>query len=778
MPMYRPPNDPPPWPRATRRPAGVAAALAACAAASACSAGPAATRPAASPSTAPAAMPTHTNRLATEKSPYLLQHAHNPVDWYPWGEAAFAKARTEGKPILLSVGYSTCHWCHVMERESFEDESIAKLMNEHFVPVKVDREERPDVDRVYMTFVQATTGSGGWPMTVFLTPDLKPFYGGTYFPPDSRGGRIGFRQLLTKVHDLWRDERGRVTDSAGQLTNMLREIAAGDAAAAATQPAADAAVSPPLLAAALGRFEAQFDAKWGGFGSSPKFPEPPGLQLLLRLAAAAPADAAKASARAMLIKTLDGMAAGGMHDQLGGGFHRYSTDARWFLPHFEKMLYDQGQLAAVYVDAYRLTGDERYATVARGVLDYVLRDLTGPGGEFYCAEDADSARDPAHPREKTEGAFYVWPADEVERVVGADAAAVVAAHFGVRPRGNVDNDPHDEFGGQNVLAVVQTVEATAKQVDKAPAEVAGALAAAKGKLLAERGKRPRPHLDDKTLTAWSGLMITGFAKAGAALGAAGTVGDERYTAAAVRSATFVREHLYDETAKTLKRRWRDGHAEVDGFLEDYAYLVQGLLDLYEATLDHRWLAWAVDLQATQDARFWDAKAGGYFSTAEGDASLLVRMKDEQDGAEPSGNSVAAMNLLRLARMIDDAALAGRAKQTLAAFAGRARQSPRALPYLLAAGGLALAEPRQVVIAGDPKSPEAKALLAEVHRRYQPNRVVLGADGGPGQAWLAARSAAVKDMKPINGRPAAYVCEGYVCQQPTADPAELGRQLEK
>ena len=761
------------------------AGVAACLAGSACSAaGPAngpATLPAAQPTTLPTTMPAHTNRLAAEKSPYLLQHAHNPVDWYPWGEAAFAKAKAENKPILLSVGYSTCHWCHVMERESFEDEAVAKLMNDGFVAIKVDREERPDVDRVYMTFVQATTGSGGWPMTVFLTPDLKPFYGGTYFPPDNRGGMMGFKTLLAKVDQLWRDERKKVTDSADTLTAMLKE-------AAATQPAGGGNDAPPIppavLAAALKRYESQFDAKWGGFGRSPKFPEPPALQLLLRLAADAPSEPARTSARAMLVKTLDGMAAGGMHDQLGGGFHRYSTDAKWFLPHFEKMLYDQGQLAAVYVDAYKLTGDARYATVARGVLDYVLRDLTGPAGEFYCAEDADSARDASRPREKAEGAFYVWSAGEVEQVVGKDAAAVVAAHYGVRPDGNVGADPHDEFTKLNVLSVVQSVDAAAKQTGKSVEETTAILGVAKGKLLAARGHRPRPHLDDKTLTAWSGLMISGFAKGGATLGAARNAPAEpnapeaRYTQAAVRAASFVRDHLYDASAKTLKRRWRDGQAEVDAFLEDYAYLAQGLLDLYEATLDHRWLAWAVELQTTQDAKFWDAAGGGYFSTAEGDASLLVRMKDEHDGAEPSGNSVAAMNLLRLSRMTDDTTLAGKARRTMAASAERARQVPQALPYLLSAADLAAAAPRQVVIAGDPTSPDTRRLLAEVHRRYQPTRVILGADGGAGQAWLGERSAAVKEMRPIQGKPAAYVCQGYVCQQPTTDPEELGRQLKR
>jgi len=725
---------------------------------------PAATAPAA-PQDKPVP-PKHINRLAKEKSPYLLQHAHNPVDWYPWGDEAFARARAEGKPILLSIGYSTCHWCHVMERESFENEAIAKLINQHFVAIKVDREERPDVDRIYMTFVQATTGSGGWPMTVFLTPDLKPFFGGTYFPPATREGMVGFPDLLQKVHAIWRDERQKVTESADRITEMLKEVAAGSA----TGGKDGDAVSRLLFKAALNRLEATFDAKWGGFGTSPKFPEPPTLQFLVHHALTAADEAERKSARDMLLKTLDGMAAGGLYDHLRGGFHRYSTDEQWFLPHFEKMLYDQGQLAVVYVDAYRMTGEARYADIARGTLEYVLRELTGPDGQFYCAEDADSLR-PGGGKEKAEGAFYVWSTAEIETLFGKELARPIVSYFGVQADGNVKADPRKEFPRLNVLYQAQSLERTAEQATLTPEQMRAVLADARQKMLAARNKRPHPHLDDKTLSAWSGLAISGFARAGAGLN------EPRYTEAAARAASFIRERMYDGKTGILKRRYREGETLVDGMLEDYACLAQSLLDLYETTLDHQWLTWAAALQAKQDELFWDEKSGGYFSSSGADASLLLRMKDESDGAEPAGNSVAAMNLLRLAQMTDNADLAARARRTIDASAARMRSAPLAMPYMMTAADFQLGKPRQIVIAGDPASPQTRALLAEVHKHPVANRVILAADGGAGQAWLAERLPFIREMKPIDGKSAAYVCQNYTCQQPTADPAELARQLK-
>ena len=705
--------------------------------------------------------PQFTNRLATEKSPYLLQHAHNPVDWYPWGEEAFEKAKRENKPIFLSVGYSTCHWCHVMERESFADSEIAKLINEGFVPVKVDREERPDVDRVYMTYVMAANGSGGWPMTVFLTPDRQPFYGGTYFPPEDRQGMPGIKRVLAAVRDTWDKRREEVVKEAEAIGKAVQQMTR-------LEPAKDAKVDSAVVTAGYERLATTFDKEFGGFGRAPKFPEPVNHNFLLHYAAARGEDRAKE----MVSQSLRAMLDGGIHDHLGGGFHRYATDRRWFLPHFEKMLYDQALLAGCFVDAYRLTGDETFANGARDVLDYVLRDLTGPEGQFYSAEDADSVRDPAHPHEKAEGAFYVWKAGEVDALLGKDIAEVVRFRFGVVPDGNVPaaQDPHKEFPGHNVLYAAQTMEAVAQKFGKPQAEVRTLLDDARRKLFEARSKRQRPHRDDKTIVAWNGLMISAFARAGAVLD------DPRYRDAAVRAAEFLQAKLYDSDSKTLWRIWRAGRAPVGAFLDDYAFLIQGLLDLYEATLDARWLRWALDVAARQDELFLDAEHGGYFNAPASENQTVYRLKDDQEGAEPAGNSIAALNLLRLGQKTDEPKLADRAKRLFDAFSGRLTEHPGAMAQMLVAVDFHLAKPVQVVIAGDPASPDVRAMLKEVHSVYVPNRIVLGADGGAGQAFLSGHAEFIKEMKPLNGKATAYVCQNYACQQPTADLAELRRQL--
>ena len=718
-------------------------------------------RPKDAPAAPQAAGHKHTNRLAREKSPYLLQHAHNPVDWFPWGDEAFAKAKKENKPVFLSVGYSTCHWCHVMERESFESEEVAKLLNEWFVPVKVDREERPDIDRIYMTFVQATTGSGGWPMTVFLTPDRKPFVGGTYFPPEDRGGRPGIKTVLARVHELWTEDPKKIAANADRLAAGLGEITR-------VRPDPAAAADAALLDAGARRLLARVDEENGGFGTAPKFPEPPGLAYLLRYAHRS----GNVEPREAVLKALRSMAAGGIYDHLGGGFHRYSTDARWFLPHFEKMLYDQAQLAGVYLDAYQFTGDAAYADTARDVFAYVLRDMTGPQGQFYSAEDADSALDPDKPREKTEGAFYVWSEAEVASVLGKEAAAVFGYHYGVEPGGNVKHDPHGEFGGLNVLFVAHTPEQTAAKFGKPVEEIDRLLADARRKLADARSARPRPYRDDKAIVAWNGLMISALARGGP------TLGEPRYTAAAAKAAGFVRDHLYDPKTHTLKRLWRDGATDVDGFLEDYAFFVQGLLDLYESTLDVQWLRLAVALQAKQDELFADREGGGggYFSTAAGAPGVLLRVIDDNEGAEPSANSVAAMNLLRLSQMLDDEPMRKSADATLRLFAGRMKEHPGSMPFMLSALSFGLSKPKQIVLAGDPASPDMGAMLATVFGRYLPDRVVLAADTGPGQAFLADRVEFIKTVKPLGGRATAYVCENYTCREPTNDPAAVARLL--
>jgi uncharacterized protein YyaL (SSP411 family) len=706
---------------------------------------------------APTTKPLHTNRLAKEKSPYLLQHAHNPVDWFAWGQEAFAKAKKENKPILLSIGYSTCHWCHVMERESFENEATAKLMNEWFVCIKVDREERPDVDRAYMFFVQASTGSGGWPMTVFLTPDLKPFFGGTYFPPEEREGMRGFPTVLSKIHEAWEKNNDKLVDMAEGFTKVLKAELTSEVKVAGP-------MRLPMLARALAEYKLQFDEERGGFGAAPKFPRPPVFHFLLRYHIRT----GDADAKRMTLATLDAMAKGGMHDQLGGGFHRYSTDGRWFLPHFEKMLYDQAQLAGAYLDAYQLTHEEKYAAVARDVLDYVLRDMTGSEGQFYSAEDADSAMDPAKPDEKGEGAFYVWSKEEIDRLAGKDAEPFDFAH-GVVAEGNVKVDPRGEFKAKNVLYAAHSLEETAKQFTLPQQEVKAALERAKNGLLKARSSRPRPHLDDKTITAWNGLMISAFARGGIILR------DGKYTRAALKAAEFVRTRLYDQQQKVLKRRYRDGQVDVDGFCDDYAFYIQGLLDLYEVTLDVKWLKLALELQTIQDVHFWD-EAGGYFASNASDQTLLLRIKESSDNAEPSASSVATQNLLRLAQMSDDKALREKADKTLAHFASRLADHPSAMPQMLSAALFGFSKPRQVIIASKGDTPDRQAMLEEIYREYLPNKIVLGADGGEGQQFLGERIAVIKEVSAIDGKATAYVCENYVCKLPTTDLAELRKML--
>ncbi len=553
----------------------------------------------------------HTNALIHEKSPYLRQHAHNPVEWMPWGEAAFEKARKDDKPIFLSIGYSTCHWCHVMAHESFEDQQVADILNREFVPIKLDREERPDVDRIYMLFVQASTGSGGWPMSVWLTPDLKPFFGGTYFPPDSRYGRPGFRELLEHLARAWKQERDRVDASSENVAEQLRAMAS--AAKAAGEPDRE------LFGSAFWQFRRAFDAKWGGFGGAPKFPRPVVLNYLLRYYAAEKNE----EALDMVAQTLPQMAAGGMHDQLGGGFHRYSVDERWFVPHFEKMLYDQAQLAVSYLEAYQITRDERFAEVARGIFTYVLRDLTDQDGGFYSAEDADSP-DPENPSHSGEGAFYIWRKSEIDTLLGEQDSKLFCTRFGVERDGNVEHDPQGEFTGRNILYEAAPEQETEHET----------LQRAKETLFQARSKRPRPHLDRKILTSWNGLMISALAKGYIVLD------DARYLEAAKRAASFLLSRMYDPGSGRLLRRFCDGEAAVPAFLDDYAFLAQALLDLFEASSNAAYFVTAVDLARRGLKRFEDSQQGGFFSTLEGAGDLLLRMKDDYDGAEPSGNSVA------------------------------------------------------------------------------------------------------------------------------------------
>jgi hypothetical protein len=702
------------------------------------------------------------NRLINEKSPYLLQHAFNPVAWHPWGEEAFETARRENKPIFLSVGYSTCHWCHVMEHESFENPDIAKIMNEYFINIKVDREERPDVDKVYMTVVQALTGSGGWPMSVWLTPDLKPFFAGTYFPPDSRYGRPGFPDLLKRLHQAWTEQREQILQSGDQIIKALQQhtsvVAGPDTSLLFT----------PVLRTAYSQFYSSYDARLGGFGNAPKFPRPVAFNFLVRYYARNK----EKSALEMTLFTLQRMWAGGMYDHLGGGFHRYSVDAYWRVPHFEKMLYDQAQLVWSYLEAYQITKEAFYADAAREVLDYVSRDMTHPEGGFYSAEDADSAPDPAHPEEKEEGAFYLWRQQEIVGLLGKENAEIFSYCYGVSDTGNTISDPQGEFHDKNVLYAAYTVADAARRFKRPEAEIATLLAEGRKKLFEARKMRPRPHLDDKIITAWNGLMISAFARAYQMLD------EPKYLQAAERAAGFVLNKLYHAQTKTLTRRYRDGEAKYPAHLDDYAFLTQGLIDLYEAGFDIKWLEHAIGLTETQIRLFWDKNGGGFFDTSGEDETILLRTKEDYDGAEPSGNSIAVLNLLRLSQMLDKKEWWEMAETALRLFGNRLQNAPHAMPQMLVAVEFSLDKPKQIIIAGKPDAPDTRAMLRAVHERFIPNKILLLADHGEGQNFLEKHLPFVKSVAMINGKATAYVCENYTCQLPTTEVGMMVKLLEK
>jgi len=711
------------------------------------------------------------NRLARERSPYLLQHADNPVDWYAWGDEAFARARTEDKPIFLSIGYSTCHWCHVMAHESFEDDGVAAVLNEHFVSIKLDREERPDVDRVYMLFVQATTGAGGWPMSVWLTPDLKPFFGGTYFPPTSRWGRPGFVDVLKQLADAWRNERGQVTTSAEGMVERLRSLGSAD------EPAPDRAPVAGLDAveAGIGSFVQSFDQRHGGFGGAPKFPRPVELFFLLR----AHAVTGDRRARGMALETLRSMAMGGMRDHVGGGFHRYSVDAEWRVPHFEKMLYDQAQLALANLEAMQVSGEDLYGSIAEDTLDYVLRDLTAPEGAFYSAEDADSLTTQAdgsassHAPEKREGAFYVWTAGEIDRLLGDDAP-VVTRRFGVEVRGNALSDPQEEFEGQNILYVAQSIDDVAVRTSRSVDEVMAALARGRATMFQARNGRPRPHLDDKVLAAWNGLMIAAFARAARVLVDSPRRADWRN--AAERAASWLRDRLWMPAERRLLRRFRDGEAAIDAFCEDYAYLVRGLIELFQSTGQVGWLDWALELNAVQAERFFDERDGGWFSTTGDDRSVLLRLKEDYDGAEPAAASVTVGNLLMLGHLVADETLTKRAERTLERYGPQIGRAVRVMPLMVSNLVLWHAPPSQVVLVGTPGSDDLRSLERVLARHYLPAAVTIVRPAGQMDAAIAQRLPWLAAMDVVNGRAAAYVCRNFTCQAPVTDPAALDAEL--
>jgi hypothetical protein len=677
-----------------------------------------------------------TNRLAREKSPYLLQHQYNPVDWFPWGEEAFGRARREVKPIFLSIGYSTCHWCHVMERESFENDAVARFLNAHFVSIKVDREERPDVDKIYMTFVQATTGQGGWPLNVFLAPDLKPFFGGTYFPPDARPGRPGFLAVLRQLAQLWESRRDDLIASAADLHRRL-ESAAGHASAG------DPRLTTEVLHAAARLFKGEYDPRHGGFGGAPKFPRPSQPVFLLGYGVRFGDD----EAVRMVLHTCERMAAGGIRDHLGGGFARYAVDAEWGVPHFEKMLYDNAQLVSLYLDAFLVSGRPGFAEVVRETLAYVLRDLTHPEGGFYSAEDADS--------EGKEGKFYCWTRQELERLLSPEEFNVAVRYYGLTEAGNfIDHSDPDPLPGQNVLRVAHP---------DLPAGDQPLLESARRKMLAARARRVRPHLDDKVLVSWNGLMLGALARAYAVLG------EESYRQAAERNLAFLQAKLWDADHQALFHRWRDGERDTVQLLNAYAFLLAGVLELYEATLAPLRLGFALALAEAMIRKFHDADHGGFWQSAAGASDLILRLKEDYDGAEPSGSSVACLALLKLSVITGRDDFRDIAEKCLHGLASRLQQLPQAVPYLLQALNFWLEQPRRVVIVGAPDVADTRALIHAAHSVSQPNKVVLG-HLGPVEPFAKTL--------PIKPEATAYLCAGTTCQPPTQDAAHLRTLLRQ
>ena len=675
------------------------------------------------------------NRLIDETSPYLLQHANNPVDWYPWGEEALQRAKDEDKPILLSIGYSACHWCHVMERESFENEAIAQLMNEHFISIKVDREERPDLDAVYMEAVQMLTGSGGWPMTVFLTPDGHPFYGGTYFPPGDRHNMPGFPRLLESVSNSYHNSRDEIDRVTSQLTAQMGRTG--------QIPQAGSPLTVDILHRAYTVLAPNFDYQNGGTGTAPKFPQAMNLEVLLRYYHHGYND----RALEMVDLTLEKMARGGIYDQIAGGFARYSTDAYWLVPHFEKMLYDNALLAGLYLHAHQATGRGMYRRIAEETLGYILREMTGPEGGFYSATDADS--------EGEEGKFFVWTHAEIEGVLGAEAG-IFSGFFGVTEAGN--------FEGRNILNISQKASEYAQWHGLSLDTLIDIIQRGKKTLLAEREKRVHPLLDDKVLASWNGMMLRSFAEAGAAL--------ERqdYLDAAIKNASFLLGTM--RVDGELLRSYRKGQAKLPGYLEDYSFVADGLLALYEATLDQKWLTEATILAGRMIELFWDDEVGGFYDTSTEHDRLVVRPRDVLDNAQPCGGSVATNVLLKLAVITGNEDYRLKAATPLRALHDLMGRAPAGTGNWLAALDFYISEPKEVVIIGPPEDPSTTALLNTVYGVFHPNKVLVGAPeaGDYGLPLL-------EDRGMIDGKPTAYVCQNYVCQLPVTTPEELAAQLE-
>jgi uncharacterized protein YyaL (SSP411 family) len=682
-----------------------------------------------------------TNRLAEEKSPYLLQHAENPVDWYPWGEEAFELAAKEDKPVFLSIGYSTCHWCHVMAHESFEDEEVARLMNDAFVNIKVDREERPDIDGVYMEVAQMITGRGGWPLTIIMTPDKKPFYAGTYIPKESRYNMLGMKELVPRIKELWETDQANIDEVIGKIEQALSETRSVGSKNDLSLEAVDLAFS---------QLSQRFDKEKGGFGTAPKFPSPHNLMLILRYWNRT----GDGEALHIVEKTLQEMRKGGLFDHLGYGFHRYSTDAEWLLPHFEKMLYDQAGLMMAYTEAYQITRKQKYADVVREIFEYVTRDMTSPEGAFRSAEDADS--------EGEEGKFYTWSQREIEEVLNKEEAKVFKQIFNIRDNGNFKDEATREETGLNIPHLTESIE-TIEDSLKTPFEEA------RSKLFHHRENRVRPSKDDKILTDWNGFMIAALMKAGVVLN------DSKFIEVAEKALTFILNTMLDQK-QGLFHRYKDGEVVIGAFLDDYAYLVWALLESYEATFKPEYLEHAKNLTFDLIENFWDEKDGGFFFTGTHSEELLVRKKDAYDGAMPSGNSVASLNLVRLARLLGNTLLEEKAAETVRAFSGIIPRAPSGFSLMLSALEFAQGEAYEIIIAGDPAQSDTQKMLETIREQFIPNKVIL-LKGTRHQSDEVSRLAPfAKFHDTVGGKATAHVCIDYNCKLPTTDTNQLLKLL--
>ncbi|CAL4110138.1 unnamed protein product, partial [Meganyctiphanes norvegica] len=724
-----------------------------------------------------------TNRLANEKSPYLLQHATNPVDWYPWGEEAFKVAKEKNKLIFLSVGYSTCHWCHVMERESFENHEIAKVMNEHFINIKVDREERPDVDKVYMTFVTSVSGSGGWPMSVWLTPTLQPVYGGTYFPPTDRYyGQPGFLSLLKSLGEQWGSSEDKFVASGSKIMEVLDKSARLPPAGTDNLPSLDCA---NICLAQLAR---SYESEYGGFGESPKFPQPSNFNFIFTFASVSPELDYSKQGLNMALHSLTMMAQGGIHDHVGQGFHRYSTDRQWHVPHFEKMLYDQAQLTHSYLDAFLTTSEDVYKDVVVDILTYVNRDLSHPSGGVYSAEEDADSLPTNDAKEKKEGAFCVWTNEEVNEILSETVrpgiettlADVFSHHYSVVEGGNVNpyQDPHEELKNQNVLMVHGSVEETAQEYGLTHIECEGVLQKSRDILYKVREKRPRPHRDEKMLTSWNGMIMGAFARAGAVMT------NKLYVDRAVKVANFIKENLYHD-GQLYRVAYPDNDntislgGKISGFTDDYAWVVRGLIHLYEATLDCDWLIWAEKIQDKQNELFWDSHGKGYYMSKVEDSSILLKLKEDQDGAEPSGNSVSAGNLTLLGNLLERKDYKDKAKDIFSLFADRLAKIPIALPEMTTALLMYTKDPMNIILSGNREKEDLSKLLSVIHRHLAPNRTIMLANENV-ESFMYKRHAELKNYHPRtpDAPAAAYVCSNFVCSLPVTSPEGLQESLKK